>query len=212
MTQAGDSPFSAAAEGEDLFEPHWLNWPNGLTLLRVALVPVILALLVVEGSAARWWAFGVFVFAAVTDSVDGWVARRFNGVTRWGQLADPIADKALIVGALTALALVGDLPWWVVAVVVAREAAVTMLRLRLVRSRQLVLPASRWGKIKTVAQVVAISAVLAPAAGEQLGLALLYVAVVLTVWSGVSYAFLVGRASDAPAEVGTDDDVVQTGP
>ena len=77
-------------------EPHWLNVPNGLTFLRALLVPVILVLLAQDDPASRWWAFGIFVFAAATDSIDGWVARRWHGVTRWGQLADPIADKLLI--------------------------------------------------------------------------------------------------------------------
>ena len=176
-------------------EPHWFNLPNLVTFLRVLLVPVILWLLLAEGDhdTERWWAFGIFVFAALTDSIDGWVARRYNGVTRWGQLADPIADKLLIVGALASLALVGELPWWAVTVIVARELAVTLLRLRLVQRRGLVIPASPWGKIKTVSQVIAIAAFLLPGMPEIAARRLLDVAVVLTVWSGIDYAFRVGR-------------------
>jgi CDP-diacylglycerol---glycerol-3-phosphate 3-phosphatidyltransferase len=176
-------------------EPHWFNFPNLLTFLRALLVPVILWLLVgdFDGNAAEWWAFGIFVFAALTDSIDGWVARRYNGVTRWGQLADPIADKLLIIGALASLAYVGELPWWAVNVIVAREVAVTLLRVRLVRNLDLVMPASVWGKAKTVSQVVAVSAFLLPGLSATLAQRLLDLAVVLTVWSGIEYAFRAGR-------------------
>jgi CDP-diacylglycerol--glycerol-3-phosphate 3-phosphatidyltransferase len=176
-------------------EPHWLNLPNLLTFLRVLLVPVILWLLLDDGETdvARWWAFGIFVFAALTDSIDGWVARRYNGVTRWGQLADPIADKLLIIGSLAALAFVGDLPWWAVNVIVARELAVTVLRVRLVRRLDLVMPASVWGKAKTVSQVVAVAVFLLPEAPAVVAQRLLDVAVALTVWSGIEYAFRAGR-------------------
>lgn len=176
-------------------EPHWINVPNGLTFLRALLVPVILWLLMQDGdgNALRWWAFGIFVFAAATDSIDGWVARRWHGVTRWGQLADPIADKLLIIGSLASLAYVGRLPWWAVSVIVAREVAVTALRLRLVRRLDLVMPASAWGKAKTLSQVVAVGAYLWPAAPAGARTILLYLAVVLTVWSGIEYAFRAGR-------------------
>jgi CDP-diacylglycerol---glycerol-3-phosphate 3-phosphatidyltransferase len=186
-------------------EPHWFNVPNALTFLRALLVPVILWLLAIDsgvgpfagrdtgGDAARWWAFGIFVFAALTDSIDGWVARRWHGVTRWGQLADPIADKLLIIGSLASLALVGELPWWAVTVIVAREAAVTLLRVRLVRRMDLVMPASGWGKAKTVSQVIAVAAYLLPGVDPSVADSLLYVAVLLTIWSGIEYAFRAGR-------------------
>ncbi|MFA9431226.1 CDP-diacylglycerol--glycerol-3-phosphate 3-phosphatidyltransferase [Egicoccus sp. AB-alg2] len=176
-------------------EPHWFNVPNLLTFLRALLVPVILWLLAVdgEGDTARWWAFAVFVFAAATDSIDGWVARRWNGVTRWGQLADPIADKLLIIGSLASLAVVGDLPWWAVNVIIAREVAVTLLRVRLVRRLDLVMPASNWGKAKTVSQVVAVAAFLAPGVPTGVAELVLDVAIVLTIWSGIEYAFRAGR-------------------
>ena len=182
-------------------EPHWVNVPNLITFLRALLVPVILWLLTVDGDAAgdaaRWWAFGIFVFAAATDSVDGWVARRWHGVTRWGQLADPIADKLLIIGSLASLALVGDLPWWAVNVIVVREVAVTLLRVAMVRRLDLVMPASSWGKAKTVSQVVAVAAFLLPGMPEVVALILLYLAVLLTIWSGIEYAFRAGRLARA---------------
>jgi len=176
-------------------EPHWFNVPNLLTFLRAALVPVILVLLTMDEASARWWAFGIFLFAAATDSVDGWVARRWHGETTWGQLADPIADKLLIIGSLASLAYVGELPVWAVIVIVAREVAVTGLRVALVRRMALVMPASAWGKAKTVSQVVAVAAFLLPGMPGLAALVLLYVAVLLTIWSGLEYAFRAGRLS-----------------
>jgi CDP-diacylglycerol---glycerol-3-phosphate 3-phosphatidyltransferase len=201
----GAVPDSVRLAGLRREEPHWFNVPNGLTFLRALLVPVILWLLALDsgwgpfaeqdggGDVARWWAFGIFVFAALTDSIDGWVARRWHGVTRWGQLADPIADKLLIIGSLASLALVGELPWWAVNVIVAREAAVTLLRVRMVRRLDLVMPASSWGKAKTVSQVVAVAAYLLPELGTRVTEPLLQLAVLLTVWSGIEYAFRAGR-------------------
>ena len=174
-------------------EPHWVNVPNALTFLRALLVPVILALLAVDGRSARWWAFGIFVFAAATDSIDGWVARRWHGVTRWGQLADPIADKILIIGALASLAVFGELPWWAVVVILAREAGVTLLRISMVRRYALVMPASWWGKSKTLSQVLALGLFLMPGVSDTLELTVLYVAIALTLWSGIDYAFRAGR-------------------
>ena len=187
-------------------EPHWLNLPNLLTFLRALLVPVIFWLLLVEAETdtARWWAFGIFVFAAATDSVDGWLARRWHGVTRWGQLADPIADKLLIIGSLISLAFVGELPWWAVNVIVAREVAVTLLRVRLVRRLGLVMPASVWGKAKTVSQVVAVAAFLLPGVAAELRVGLLWAAVLLTIWSGVEYGFRAGRLARAARSSGLD--------
>jgi CDP-diacylglycerol---glycerol-3-phosphate 3-phosphatidyltransferase len=183
-------------------EPHWFNVPNGITFLRALLVPVILVLLARHDDASRWWAFGIFVFAAATDSIDGWVARRWHGVTRWGQLADPIADKLLIVGSLVALAMFGDLPWWAVIVIVLREVAVTALRLVLVRRYDLVMPASWWGKGKTISQVWALALYLAPGVSSTLRGAVLYVAIALTLWSGIDYAFRAGKlARDAQERV-----------
>ena len=188
-TQPDDEPGPTPAPlDEAVLEPHWLNLPNGLTFLRVLLVPVVLWLLTLESTEARWWAFGVFVFAAITDGFDGWVARRFNGITRWGQLADPVADKLLVLGALASLALVGEVWWWAVAVILLREAAVTAMRVRLVTRLGLVLPANMWGKIKTVTQIVAVGAYLAPTVSEQVADGLLLLAVATTIGSGLAYA------------------------
>lgn len=179
----------------------WNSWvPNAFTFLRVALVPIVLVLLAVgdELTAARWWAFIVFVVAALTDTVDGWVARRLGGVTAFGALADPLADKLLVVGTLASLALFGEIPWWIVAVIAGREAIVTALRVVAVRRAGVVVSATVWGKLKTVSQIVAIAAVILPLTDGVLVDALLAVAIGLTVISGADYLVrartLVGRA------------------
>jgi CDP-diacylglycerol--glycerol-3-phosphate 3-phosphatidyltransferase len=181
-------------------EPSPFNLANGFTFLRVLLVPVIAVLVVGSASDApgvisttRWWAFGIFVFAALTDSIDGWLARRLVGITRWGQLADPVADKLLIIGSLTILAAIGELPWWAVILIVAREAAVTWQRALLVRDIGVVMPASPWGKVKTVSQVVAVTLYLYPGVGAGVRELSLGAALVATVGSGLEYAFRVRR-------------------
>lgn len=177
--------------------PAWGFLANAITLLRVALVPVIGGLLLAGGATARWWAFGIFAFAAATDSIDGEVARRIVGVTRWGQLADPAADKALIVGSLGILAFLGELPWWAVAIIVLREVAVTIQRSLLLR-RGIVMPASRFGKLKTVSQIIAVLAYLLPAVPPAVADGVLIIAVALTVASGLEYAFRGARLQREP--------------
>lgn len=191
-------------------EPSPFNLANAFTFLRVLLVPVIAVLLI--GSAAdepgavsdtRWWAFGIFVFAALTDSIDGWLARRLVGVTKWGQLADPLADKLLIIGSLTILAVIDQLPWWAVGVIVAREALVTWQRAQMVRDLGVVMPASVWGKVKTVSQVLAVTLYLYPGISPGVRQLSLGVALIATVGSGVEYLFRVRRlraATPRPAE------------
>lgn len=173
---------------------------NGVTFLRAFLVPPILVLLAIsdEVAAARWAAFAVFVVAALTDTLDGWAARRWQGVTRFGAFADPVADKLLIVGTLVSLAIVGELGWWVVGLIAAREVLVTLLRLYAVQRTGVVVSASVWGKVKTVAQIVAVGAVILPLVGGLLVELLLIAAVLLTVGSGADYFVKVARLLSAP--------------
>ena len=140
-----------------------LNVPNALTVFRIILVPVFLYLLLVsdtQGTALRYWALGVYIGAAITDLIDGDYARRTGQVTPFGQVADPIADKALIGAALIGLSWLGDLPWWVTGVILARELAVTVLRWWARAGG--VIPASRGGKLKTVLQLFAVGFYLLP--------------------------------------------------
>ncbi|MDO8731694.1 MAG: CDP-diacylglycerol--glycerol-3-phosphate 3-phosphatidyltransferase [Actinomycetota bacterium] len=166
-----------------------LNLPNFLTGLRIVAVPVLIWLLASEGDSARIWATAVFLVAALTDLIDGAVARRRNQVTSFGKLADPIADKALIGTALIGLSLLGELSWWFTIIILVREIGVTILRMWVLSDG--VIPASRGGKLKTLAQVLAISMyLLAPADvswwnGAEA--AVMGIAVALTVATGIDY-------------------------
>lgn len=139
------------------------NWnlPNALTVLRILLVPVFVVLLLMgngEDAVLRTWAFVVFAGAMVTDWIDGTLARRWNLITDFGKIADPIADKALMAAALIGLWIVGTLPLWVPIVILVRELGITALRFVIIR--WVVLPASKGGKLKTVLQTVAIGMML----------------------------------------------------
>lgn len=158
-----------------------------MTAVRVLLVPVIVVLLFIGGDAARWWALALFVLASFTDTADGWLARRQAQVTRWGKLADPAADKILVLGVLLTLTWLGDIALWVFAVIAIRELAVTLQRQILLR-QDLVMAASIWGKLKTVSQLIAISLVIAPIVPRPIAQAAIYVAVALTIGSGLDYA------------------------
>jgi CDP-diacylglycerol--glycerol-3-phosphate 3-phosphatidyltransferase len=133
------------------------NLANGLTVLRLALVPVFLLALFAHGGHDTMWrviAWAVFAIASVTDRIDGEVARRRGLITEFGKLADPIADKALVGAALIGLSSLGDLPWWMTVVILIREIGVTLLRFWVIRHG--VIPASRGGKLKTLLQSLAI--------------------------------------------------------
>ncbi len=169
----------------------WRTLPNLLTLVRLLLVPVLGVLLFAQDGTdpvLRWWATAVFVLAAITDLLDGEIARRSGTVSTVGKVADPIADKAIIAVALIGLSVLGDLAWWVTIVILARELAVTALRFWVIRHG--VIPASRGGKAKTVAQIIAIALYLAPLpdAIEPLRVLAMAIAVVLTIVTGVDYA------------------------
>ncbi len=174
--------------------PH-LNIANAFTLLRVALVPVFGWLLVWREPSAPAWAAIIFALAAATDGVDGWVARRLRLVSGLGQFLDPLADKLLVGVALVALASDRRMPWWAVGVILGREVAVSIWRVVLAR-RGRSMPASRWGKLKTGSQILAVLLLTALDPGQVFGLTALYVAVALTVLS--AYGYLVD--SDAVEE------------
>ncbi len=196
------APPSAARRGDAPARQRGAAWiPNAVTFLRAALVPLVLVLLAVgdELVSARWWAFGVFVGAALTDTFDGWVARRLGGVTAFGALADPLADKLLVVGTLASLALFSEVQWWVVLVIAGREAIVTLLRVVIVRRAGVVVPATKWGKLKTLSQIIAIGAIILPLTSGLFVDGLLGIAILLTIISGADYLWrartLVGLAA-----------------
>ncbi|KXK61367.1 CDP-diacylglycerol--glycerol-3-phosphate 3-phosphatidyltransferase [Micromonospora rosaria] len=166
------------------------NLANALTALRLALVPVFMVLVVVSEMSRPGWqivACLTFVFASLTDFVDGWIARRFALITSVGKVADPIADKALTGAALLLLSWYGDLPWWVTGVILARELGITALRFWVIRHG--VIAASRGGKLKTALQTAAIVWYLwpMPAGLAAVGGWIMAAAVLVTVVTGFDY-------------------------
>ncbi|HEY9333260.1 CDP-diacylglycerol--glycerol-3-phosphate 3-phosphatidyltransferase [Kribbella sp. NPDC050459] len=162
MSNPPTNPAPGAAGGP-LHAPSAWNLPNALTVLRLVLVPLFVWLLLRdggEGTGDRLLATAAFVVAIVTDRFDGDIARRWNLVTNFGKIADPIADKALTGAAFIGLSYLGELPWWVTVVVLVREWGVTLLRFWVIRHG--VMPASRGGKLKTVLQAIALGLYLLP--------------------------------------------------
>jgi CDP-diacylglycerol--glycerol-3-phosphate 3-phosphatidyltransferase len=173
------------------------NLPNILTMLRIVLVPFFVWFLLLDapGLASqngvwRWAAALVFAVAIYTDKLDGDIARSRGLITDFGKIADPIADKLLTGSALVMLSLLSELPWWITLLILVREWGITALRFFVIRYG--VIPASRGGKLKTVVQTVAILmyviplAALAPWLGWA-AFAVMIVAVLITVWTGVEY-------------------------
>jgi CDP-diacylglycerol---glycerol-3-phosphate 3-phosphatidyltransferase len=176
---------SSTEPGAGAAKPSLINIPNGLTLLRLALVPVFVVLLLDDGVASRTAAFVVFGVASVTDLLDGELARRGGKITDFGKIADPIADKALTGSALITLSALGSLTWWVTGVIMVREVGVTLLRFWVIRHG--VIPASRGGKIKTVLQIVAIGLYILPVGLGPARTVVMAAAVVVTVVTGADY-------------------------
>jgi CDP-diacylglycerol---glycerol-3-phosphate 3-phosphatidyltransferase len=166
-------------------KPSLINVANGLTVLRLVLVPVFVWFLLDGGADARSVAFLAFAVASVTDLLDGELARRFGLITDFGKIADPIADKALTGSALITLSYLGDLAWWVTAIIVVREVGVTILRFWVIR--QGVIAASRGGKVKTLLQVIAISLYVLPGNFDLARELVMGAAVVVTVVTGFDY-------------------------
>ncbi len=167
-----------------------VNLPNALTLGRLLVVPVFAVLLLTGGTSTgmRLLLAGLFALACVTDVVDGRLARRRDQVTDFGVMADPIADKALVGSALVGLSLLAELPWWVTAVVLGRELAVTLLRVAV--RRYGLMPATRGGKLKALSQNAAVTLYLLPLSGlaATARFPVLLLAVVCTVATGADYA------------------------
>ena len=137
-----------------------LNLPNALTLLRILLVPVVVVALLDETPNGDAIAAGVFALAALTDTLDGYIARQRDAVTTFGKLMDPIADKLLVAASLIALVSLDRLAAWIAMVIIAREFAVTGLRM-VAAEQGVVIQASWLGKVKTILQVAAIICLIA---------------------------------------------------
>ena len=168
-----------------------INLPNAITLLRIGILPVLFLILLEPGEGMSLAIAILFILAALTDLLDGYVARRYNMVTRMGKLLDPIADKIIMSAALVLLIPVGRAPAWVVALMVMRDFAVDGLR-SMAAAEGHVIEASQLGKYKTVCQIIAVSALIIhyPIYGidaSSIGTAFLYVALALSLWSGCDY-------------------------
>lgn len=189
-----------------------VNIANGITVVRVLLVPVMAVLFVSGSTTGRLMAALVFVLAAITDKLDGHLARSRGLETAFGAIVDPIADKALVITALVLLSAAGDLPWWVTIVIVVRELGITLLRF--IMLRRAVMAASKGGKLKTLLQVIAIPGFLIPwdglvpatAAGVMIWISwvVLGAALLVTVVSAVDYVVRAWRlAASAPSAPAT---------
>ena len=165
-----------------------LNVPNVLTLVRIVAVPVLVVALLGAIPGGDALAAAVFALAAVTDGLDGYIARSRGSVTTFGKLMDPLADKLLIVAALVSLVSLDRLQAWVAMVIISRELAVTGLR-AIAAERGVVIAASWLGKLKTALQVAAVLALIAVNPAPLWADLLVYAAVAATVISGVDYFF-----------------------
>jgi CDP-diacylglycerol---glycerol-3-phosphate 3-phosphatidyltransferase len=179
-----------------------LNLPNALTLLRILAVPVVVVALLGETPDGDELAAAVFALAALTDGLDGYFARSRGSVTTFGKLMDPIADKLLIVAALVSLVSLDRLAPWVAMVIIAREFAVTVMRV-IAAERGIVIAASWLGKAKTVLQIAAVIALIAANPAPAWVDGLVYLAVAATVISGADYFFGLRRRIEAEREART---------
>ena len=168
-----------------------MNLPNKLTVARVCMVPLFMVALMLNTEVSRVVATGIFALASFTDMLDGKIARKYNLITNVGKLMDPLADKILTAAAMVCLVELGDLAAWIVVIILFREYAITGLR-SVAASENIVVAANIWGKVKTVCQMIALMLLMlkpqiVALCGVNLGLILMYVALLLTVYSGVDY-------------------------
>ena len=174
-----------------------MNLPNKLTIGRIVLIPVFMFFLLVNVTYGKYFAAVIFIVAAATDGLDGYIARKRKQITNFGKIMDPLADKLLVTAALISLVQLGEINAWVAFIILAREFTITGLR-SVVAAEGVVVAASPLGKIKTVTQIVAISLILlkdfyTPYIAFPLADATLYVALFFTIWSGVDYVVKINK-------------------
>ena len=165
------------------------NLPNMLIVLRIILIPVFLYFFLssYDYTPFRYAAAAVFIIAAVSDFFDGLLARKWNTVSNFGKLMDPLADKMLVSSAMIALTFKQELAAWVVIIIICREFWVTSLRMLALEQGNEVIPASLWGKIKTVLQMAMLMVLIAGFGATLAGELLVYMAVFATILSAVEY-------------------------
>ena len=134
-----------------------MNTPNKLTIARIIMIPFFVAFLMydITGSADKWIALAIFVIASLTDTLDGYLARKYHLVTNFGKFMDPLADKLLVCSALICFTATGQLPAWITIIIIAREFIISGFRL-IAADNGIVIAASYWGKFKTVSQMIMI--------------------------------------------------------
>jgi CDP-diacylglycerol--glycerol-3-phosphate 3-phosphatidyltransferase len=177
------------------------NLPNILTLLRIAAIPILVAVLLSPSKLAGFWAAAIFAVASITDWLDGYLARRLGVVTVFGKFLDPIADKLIVMSALIMILPYGRVPAWMVLIILGREIIITGLR-GLASTEGIVIPASNLGKFKTIFQIVAILGLLLHynyhwffaidnpyfhVNMHNIGIFYLWIATIITIWSGGDY-------------------------
>lgn len=171
-----------------------MNLPNKLTIARVVLIPVFLVVLlgnVLGESLSRYVSVVIFIVAALTDTLDGYIARSQNLVTNFGKFMDPLADKLLVSAALIAMVELTLVPAWVVVVIISREFIVTGFRL-VAANQNIVIAAGFWGKIKTATQMVMIVFVLLPFQNHIamiIGNGFIFLSALFTIISAVEYLY-----------------------
>lgn len=192
---SGDAADLAAKAAKfEAENPHAITLPTVLTLLRILLVPILVVVLLTKFEGKEFVGLALFLIAALTDFLDGFIARRRGLVTRLGKLLDPAADKILMSAALISLVELGLAPAWMVVTIVAREFAISTLR-SVAASHGVVIAAAWSGKLKTVSQVVAISLLIMYerlGSFEHLSRLALWATLILAVYSGVEYGWRYG--------------------
>lgn len=174
------------AEKKEIF-----NLPNTITLLRIAVIPVLFLILLSPGRTLSLFIAAIFILAALTDMLDGYIARKYRIVTSIGKFLDPVADKIIVNTAMILMISTGHIPAWIVALIIIRDVAVDGIR-NIASSDGIIIAASKLGKLKTLSQIIAVSALIIhyPLFGidaHLVGIIILYFALLLTIWSGVDY-------------------------
>jgi CDP-diacylglycerol--glycerol-3-phosphate 3-phosphatidyltransferase len=175
------------------------NLPNTISMMRIGVIPALFALLFSPGPAMSLVITILFIAAALTDLLDGYIARRYQIVTTMGKFLDPIADKLIVNTAMILMIPIDRIPAWIVAVIIIRDFAVDGIR-NIASSEGMIIQASPLGKRKTLCQIFAVSALMIHypfigADAHMIGMAILYIALILTVTSGIEYFLLFYRHS-----------------
>lgn len=173
---------------------------NKLTILRMILIPVFMVLMLIDTAWSDVLALAIFIVASITDSIDGYIARKYNQITDFGKFMDPLADKLLVTAAILIFVSWNQMPSWAAMIILTREFAVTGLRL-VAASNGVVIAAAKSGKIKTFSSIVAICVMLTPLNEISLGFGgftindiCILIMLVTTVWSGTEYFIKNGKA------------------